>query len=278
MTALIAYIPALHKGYIDFLKKYSDATIFILDLSVVREVPRLERDIRAIDAREMKKCVEALGFSRVEILSKENITERIARIKELDSVVMPDEDVSRAFTQTYLQGMTHQFIPIFLRWDKNSALRENSTNPNRVISKEQFDKEIMGQAYTEAQKSSDWWRQIGAIAVRDGKILFVGHNRPLPSDHVHNIFGDPRSNFDYGVSFELSKFIHAEAGIIAEAAKKGIALEGASVYVTTFPCPVCAKSLAVAGVKKVYYREGYSMLDAEDILASYGVEIILVEK
>ena len=48
-------------------------------------------------------------------------------------------------------------------------------------------------------------------------------------------------------------------------------------FVSTFPCPVCAKSIAVAGIKKVYYCQGYSLLDAEDILRPYGVELIFVK-
>ena len=67
------------------------------------------------------------------------------------------------------------------------------------------------------------------------------------------------------------------AGSCGELAKRGIALEGASIYVTTFPCPVCAKSVALSGIKKVYYSKGYSLLDAEDILRAYGVEIVLVK-
>jgi dCMP deaminase len=275
MATLVAYIPALHKGYLDFFKKYKGGELHILDLGLVREIPRLERDIRALDAGEIKKVVESLEiFSKVSVLSKEGIKD----LESVNDIVMPDEDVSRQFAETYLGGRKIDFASVFLRWDKHSALKEKiQTSPDRIISEEALDTEIMGKAYDEAKKSSDWWRQIGAIIVKDGKVLFVGHNRPLPSDQVHNIFGDPRSNFDYGVSFELSKFIHAEAGIIAEAAKKGVALEGSSLYVTTFPCPVCAKSVAVAGIKKIYYKEGYSLLDAEDILKSYGVELIQVK-
>lgn len=272
-TATILYVPAIHRGYLDFFKKHPHP-LFILDLSLVREEPRLERDIRAISADEAKKTITALDIlPSVSILNKENLSE----LDQFESFVMPDEDVSREFVGKYLKDKKVEYISVFLRWDKHSALKENNVpNPERIISSGAFNKEIMGKAYEEAKKSSDWWRNIGAVVVKEGKVILVGHNHPLPSDQVHNIFGDPRSNFDYGVSFELSKFIHAEAGIIAEAAKKGISLEGASIYVTTFPCPVCAKSIASAGIKKVFYSEGYSLLDAEDILKSFGVELVKV--
>ena len=136
----------------------------------------------------------------------------------------------------------------------------------------------MGAAFREAEKSPDWWRQIGAIALKDGKILLTGFNKPVPSkDYTLGPFGDPRSNFDAGIGFEISKAIHAEAGVIATAARRGLPLEGASLYITTFPCPVCAKSIAASGIKRVYYSKGYSLLDAEDVLRAAGVEIVLVK-
>lgn len=277
MKTVVAYIPALHSGYVNFFKKYAGETLYVLDLGLVREIPRLERDIRALEAGEMKKLVEALGiFARVEVLTKENMGELLATA---GATVMPDEDVSHAFAETYLVAKEIEYVSVFLRWDRPAALRTDvPTNPDRIISRDAFDKEMMTLAFTDAQKSSDWWRQVGAVVVKDGEVLFVGHNHPLPSDQTHNVTGDPRSNFDAGVGIELSKFLHAEAGIIAEAAKRGVALLGASIYVTTFPCPVCAKSIATAGFKKVYYSEGYSLLDAEDILKGFGVELIQVEK
>ena len=275
MSVLIAYVPALHKGYVDFFKKHPDE-LLILDSNFVLEQPRMDRDIRAMDPRDVEKAVKALGiFKKISILNKT----KIAEIKKInDSIVMPDEDVSRIFAETYLKGEKIKYIPVFLRWDRHSALKTNTpVDPDRKISNKQKDKELMGKAYELTKKSSDWWRNIGALASRKGEVILTGYNHPLPNDQIHNILGDPRSNFDYGVSFELSKFIHAEATIIAEAAKRGISLDGADVYVTTFPCPVCAKSLAVAGIKKVYYSEGYSLLDANDILKSYGIEVIQVK-
>lgn len=270
---LVAYVPALHQGYITFFKN-NPGVLYLLSTELVREVPRMERDIRAIAPEEMQKVISALGiFSEVNILTKENVDV----LKNTD-IVMPDEDVSRHFAETYLNDNKVEFVSTFLRWDGHNALKKTAPQAvNRVISTDAFHKEIMKKALDQANQSPDWWRQIGAIIIKDNKIIFTGFNRPLPSDQTHNIFGDPRSNFDYGVSYDLSKFVHAEAGLIALAAKQGTSLEGASIFVTTFPCPVCAKSLALAGIKKVYYNEGYSLLDAEDILKGAGVEIVKVE-
>ncbi|MFY9462938.1 MAG: deaminase [Candidatus Sungiibacteriota bacterium] len=274
--SIIAYIPALHRGYIDFFRKYSGGTLFVLDEELVREVPRMERDIRALKAEEVKALLEGLNmFDRIVVLNKQTLSDLQ---NEVLPIVLPDEDVSRAFAEAYLIGKKLEFVSVFLRWDKQISTKEFEVPPDRVISHDEADREMMGAASAEAAKSPDWWRQIGAVAVRDGKILLVAYNRPVPSkDYTLGPFGDPRSNFDAGEHFELAKTIHAEAATISEAARRGIPLAGASLYITTFPCPVCAKSIAAAGIKRVYYSKGYSLLDAEDVLKAAGVEIVMVE-
>lgn len=272
---VISYIPAIHKGYVDFFKKYPAGTLYVLAEDLVREVPRMERDIRALAPAEIKALLEGLKlFEKIAVLDRSTLKE----VQDSSAaIVMPDEDVNRHFAENYLQGRKIEFVSVFLRWDKQISTKEMEVPPDRVISQDEADREIMGTAFKEAEKSPDWWRQIGAIAVKDGKILLAGFNKPMPSkDYTFGPFGDPRSNFDAGVSFELAKTIHAEAAVISEAAKRGIALEGAAFYITTFPCPVCAKSIAAAGIKRIYYSKGYSLLDAEDILKAYGVEIVLV--
>ncbi|TSC59741.1 MAG: dCMP deaminase [Parcubacteria group bacterium LiPW_15] len=272
--SVVSYIPAIHRGYLDFFKKYP-GTLYVLGPDFVLETPRMERDIRALTPLEIKDAVGGLNiFSKIIILDRATLPGLLA---DPNPIIAPDEDVNRQFFETYLPDKKITLVPVFLRWDKQISTKEFEVPPDRIISESDFDTEMIGSAFKEATKSPDWWRQIGGVIVKDGKPILFGHNRPLPSEYTLNAFGDPRSNFDAGINIELSKFIHAEAGLIAEAAKKGIALEGSSIYTSTFPCPACAKSIAAAGIKKVYYSKGYSLLDAEDILKSVGAEIILVK-
>lgn len=274
--ATVSYIPALHKGYFDLFKKYPGA-LYILGSDFMKEAPRLERDIRALAPEEIRKLLQGSGlFTKIVVINKDNLNELIA---ETASLVMPEDEVNRKFAETYLPGRAIEFVPTFLRWDRKISTTEFEVPPDRVISEDEFAREILAKAAADAQKSSDWWRQVGAVLVKDGKVLFMRHNVALPSDYTPNAFGDPRSNFDAGEAQykDLGKFIHAEAGIIAEAAKNGISVEGSSLYVTTFPCPACAKSVAIAGIKEVYYSKGYSLLDAEDILRSFAIKIIMVK-
>ena len=129
-----------------------------------------------------------------------------------------------------------------------------------------------------AEKSTDWWRQVGGVVVKDGEIILSRTNKHVPSPHQAYADGDPRNTSHKGEDLDKYTTIHAEAGMIAEAAKKGVSLEGTEMYVTDFPCPVCAKQIAYSGVKKLYYTKGYSVLDGERILKDNGVRIIQVKK
>ncbi len=272
-VAFVAFIPAIHKGYIDLFRKYP-GTLYLLGDAFIPDVPFIERDIRTPLFDDLKKMLVALGVSDVQLLTPETISV----IPRDIALVMPDDSVTQAIAQKYFSNREVQFDTVFLRWNKQITKREMEIAPGRIISEEERDREFMKKAEVHAAQSSDWWRRIGAVCERDDTVLITGYNRHLPSDFNLDAYGDPRSSFDAGESFELSTAIHCEASLIAAAARKGISLEGSSLYVTTFPCPVCAKLVAEAGIKKVYYSDGYSLLDAESILASFGVEIVLVKK
>jgi len=75
---------------------------------------------------------------------------------------------------------------------------------------------------------------------------------------------------------DIANTIHAEQYIISQAAKEGIFTKGLSLYVTTFPCPVCAKLIACSGIQHLYFGEGGSNFDARKVLESVGVTIVYV--
>ena len=245
-SAIISYIPAVHQGYIKFLREHP-GNLYVLGKEFIHETPRMERDIRAVDPMQIAAMVGTLDImEHVTVLDDKGALERL----DEDKIILPDEEVNRNFAKKYLKGKKVVFEPAFLRWDRQISTTEFEVPPHRTVSTDQLDREMMAAAGAEATKSADWWRQIGAVVSRDGKPILTGHNHPLTAeDYTVNIFGDPRSNFDAGEFIELVKTIHAEAGVIAEAAKRGLSLDGTAMYVSTFPCPVCAKLIAAAGIK-----------------------------
>jgi len=93
--------------------------------------------------------------------------------------------------------------------------------------------------------------RVGAVAVKDGYILATGYNgAPRGMDHC----------LDVGcliVDGHCHRAVHAEQNVIAMAARKGISLEGATLYVTHFPCDTCFKLVINAGIKEIVYEEMY---------------------
>ena len=269
--ALVAYVPALHAGYLAFFKKHQPVTIFVLGKSFVDAYPRLNRDLRALAPEEVVTGLSALGFT-AHVLEIPDV----GKVSEYTEIILPDEDVSRDFAEKYLAGRALVLENIFLRWDGNMPDRQKEISPDRITSTDELDKEFMLNAFAESEKSADWWRQIGAVLVKDKKVVCKGHIRYFPSDLALDVFGTPRSNYDFGQRSDVYISMHAEADIIAQAAQEGISLRGASVYSSTFPCINCAFLLARSGISKLFYTKGYSNLDSEEVLKSAGIEIIFV--
>ena len=273
--ALIAYVPALHAGYLSFFKKNRGSHLYILGTSLISIGPPLERDIRALSPEEARHAIQGLNiFSSIAILEKSTVKKTLSGYKH---ILLPDEDISRAFAQKFLKNRKVSFEKVFLRWDKIISTTEFEVPPDRIISTKSNDVKFLREALGEAGKSPDWWRQVGAVLVKGTKVQFRAYNRHFPSDTSTAIMGDPRSNFNAGEHPEIYLSIHSEADIIAQAARDGVSLKGSEIFVTTFPCSNCARLLVRAGIKRVFYAHGYSRLDGEQILKSRGVEIVLVK-
>jgi dCMP deaminase len=276
MRTLVAYVPVLHEGYLRFFEKYEEPKeLYIFGPEITAEYAWLAKDIRQVHPMRMKQAIEALGiFDRVHVLD----TALLGTLAEsTNSVVLPDEDITRELVGKYLPNVEVTFEPIFLRWDKHNSIKEKPVLPEERITRDEFHRRVMGEVLTEAEQSSDIWRRVGAAIVKDGEVVLIGHNEHKPSAHTHTTFGDPRNNFHKGDHIEISSSFHGEASLIAEAAKRGISLEGADMYVTVFPCPPCAKLIAHSGIETLYCDGGYSVLDGEDILKGKGIKVIFVE-
>jgi len=270
--AVLSFVPVIHSGYIDFFSK-NEGDIYVFGREVIDSYVHLTRDLRVIEPDDAVKALQA-------IFPKQNI--QVVNFDQLkswkyDETTMPDDEVCHDVAQKYLKKSKVRFNSTFLRWNRVITFKENEIPAHRKISNDQFHKEMIENAFNEAKKSSDWWRQIATLVVKDGKIIFSAHNHHLPTDFHLSVNGDPRSNFDAGQHQDIFTSIHSEAAAIAEAANKGVSLKDSVFYVTTFPCPNCARLMGTAGVKKLYYSKGYSLLDAEKILNHFGIEIVLVQ-
>ncbi|HEY4489595.1 MAG TPA: deaminase [Candidatus Paceibacterota bacterium] len=272
---LIAYVPVLHEGYRQFFEKYSGAELYIFGPEITSRFRVLGKEIRELSPDLMQKAIEALDiFTSVHVLDAE--TAGTFNMSDIE-IVLPDEDVSRELVTELFPKAQTAFESVFLRWDKHNALAERPVVPKDSVAREEVHKRLMGTAAKEAERSSDIWRHIGAVIAKNGEPILVGHNAHVPSEHTPYVNGDPRSNFHKGEHIELSTALHAEAALIAEAARKGVSLEGTDMYLTVFPCPPCAKLVAYAGIKNLYCDGGYAILDGEQVLKAKGVSIYFVD-
>jgi dCMP deaminase len=118
---------------------------------------------------------------------------------------------------------------------------------------------FMGITELVAQRSTCLRRKVGAILVRDKRIIATGYNgAPTHISHCLDV-GCLREQqgIPSGERHELCRGLHAEQNAIIQAANLGFSVEGSVLYCTNLPCAICAKMLINISVKEVYYREGY---------------------
>lgn len=278
-TILLLYIPVIHQGYLKLFEKYKQRVdaIFILGDEFIGELMPLHREIRALNPETIQQMIRTLGFFQdIRILDR-HLMDSFQSAFPRPRIITVSENISRKFAEKYLPGFEIEFDTVFLRWDEESVLSVRAADYDCQISKNEFDRKIIRKAMEESRQSSDWWRQVGVVLIIDGRVILLAHNSHIPSEHTPYVVGDPRDFIEAGKLSEFSSAIHGEAAIIAEAAKRGIKLDGASLYATVFPCPACAKLIAYSGIKKLFFSSGHASLDGEEVLKSQGVELIFVK-
>jgi dCMP deaminase len=140
--------------------------------------------------------------------------------------------------------------------------------------------ELMKQASLLCDKSNCGYK-IGCVAVRNGKILLEGFNEQLKGEKYcqNGICTRQELGLTKGKDPHIVCSLHAEASIVAQAANKGISLDECDVYVTTFPCIICARSLVKAGIKHLYYMTDYTDGNqARSLLEANNIEVINICK
>ncbi len=271
---VIAFVPVLHAGYLELFRKHAGAALQLLDPELYEgKFGHLLREVRALPLSITCRAISSLGyFTEVGLINQS----RLEALNPGVEIIMPDEDVSHYVAERYLTRHNPVFESIFLRFDMPKTLSSAPVLPDRQISTLEFDREIMAQAYDAAQHSPDWWRQVGAALVKEGRIIYLAYNQHMPQQQVLYAVGDPRGNFNAGERIDLSCAQHAEKVIISHAAADGLSTRGASMYVTTLPCQSCAADVVEAGISRVYFREGYSQLFARETFESRGVELVYI--
>lgn len=89
--------------------------------------------------------------------------------------------------------------------------------------------------------------QVGCVIVKDKRIISQGYNGFLPGAAHKSVV---RNNHEQAT-------VHAEQNAICDCAKRGVSCEGATAYITHYPCIICTRLLLASGIKKIKYLEDY---------------------
>ena len=142
-----------------------------------------------------------------------------------------------------------------------------------------WDKRFMEMAEVVGSWSSCYQenRHVGAVIVKDKRILTTGYNGAPSGVESCVEKGDclrKKLNIPSGTRHEICYAVHAEQNAICQAAKMGISIEGATIYVTHQPCTICTKMIINAGIKRVIFKHGYPDDFSKVLLDEAGVELI----
>ncbi|MGD0275061.1 MAG: cytidine/deoxycytidylate deaminase family protein [Syntrophales bacterium] len=127
-----------------------------------------------------------------------------------------------------------------------------------------------------AKRSTCLRRSVGAVLVKDRRLLATGYNG-APSGLRHCLdIGCMREGMKIpsGERHELCRGLHAEQNAIIQAALHGVSVNGSSIYCTNHPCIICAKMIINAGIRRIYFRDGYRDQLAEEMIKEAGIEVV----
>jgi dCMP deaminase len=123
-----------------------------------------------------------------------------------------------------------------------------------------------------AQLSSAVRLKVGAVVVKDNRIISIGYNG-MPSGWTNECENIIQHSDDTITTVTKDEVIHAEANAIIKLARDGESGNGASLFCTHAPCIHCAKLIHGAGIKTVYYRESYRDTLGLDFLEHCNIEV-----
>lgn len=111
-------------------------------------------------------------------------------------------------------------------------------------------------------------RQVGAVVVKDKRVLSTGYNG-APSRTAHCIdVGCLREKLEIpsGERHEICRGLHAEQNAIIQAALHGTPIKGSTLYCTNLPCIICSKMIINSGIERIIYEDGYPDPLSEEML------------
>jgi dCMP deaminase len=141
----------------------------------------------------------------------------------------------------------------------------------------EWDRYFLKIARVVAERSTCTRAAVGAVIVRNRMILATGYNGS-PAGHPHctevGCLIVTSQNSDGTTEDNCIRTIHAEINAIAQAAKNGVSIDGADIYVTHSPCLHCLKVLLNTGIRRICYEKPYKLERVAWLLEPSAVEMV----
>jgi dCMP deaminase len=134
---------------------------------------------------------------------------------------------------------------------------------------------FMRMAELVATRSTCLRRNVGAVVVKEKRVLTTGYNgAPKGLRHCAEV-GCVRlqNHIASGTRHELCRGVHAEQNAVIQAAYFGVSIKDSTIYTTNYPCVMCAKILVNAGIKEIVYEEEYIDELSRKVLDESGVTV-----
>ena len=139
--------------------------------------------------------------------------------------------------------------------------------------KQKFIEPYMKVAETFAELSSARRLHVGAIVVKDDRIISIGYNG-MPTGWTNECEDEKYEEDGFHITtITKPEVLHAETNAIAKLAKSTESGDGATMFITHAPCLECAKLIYQSGIKSVFYRNTYRETDGVDFLTKCGIEV-----
>jgi len=150
---------------------------------------------------------------------------------------------------------------------------------SKKVKRPSWDKYFIDIARLISTRSTCLRRKVGAIIVKNRRILATGYNgTPSNISHCDEV-GCLRDklNIPSGERHELCRGLHAEQNVLLQAALYGISVKDSVLYCTNQPCSICAKMLINAGIQEIVVADGYPDKMAKDFLKEAGINIRIIK-
>ncbi len=167
----------------------------------------------------------------------------------------------------------------FISEDKFLKQKNKFKEPTASQKQLKWDKRFMDMA----KLVSSWstcvrnGRKVGSVIVKDKRIMATGYNGApagvINCEEKGYCLRD-KMGIESGTRHEFCYATHAEQNALVQAAKMGISVDGATIYITHQPCSICTKLLINAGIKRIVYGYNYPDEFSIELLKSAGIELV----